>query len=80
LAAAPYQTEAEIAIADEATVALVLRKVDGSNQSGGLKQLNTKYKIYRQQQAAKAEKAEPYAAFLYRFTASMVRQVAGVAG
>ena len=77
---APYQTEAEIAIAAEKAVALVLRKVDSLNSSGALKELNTRYKIYRQQQIAKAEKAEPYASFLHRFTASMVREVAGVAG
>ena len=38
--------------------------------------LTFQYKLYRQQQIAKAEKATPYAKFLERFTASIVRDVA----
>jgi hypothetical protein len=47
-----------------------------SNQAGGLKQVNRQYKAYRQAQIAKAEKALPYAKFLERFTANIVRDVA----
>jgi hypothetical protein len=45
-------------------------------QNGGLKQVNAEYKRYRAQQIAKAEKATPYAKFLERFTASIVRDMA----
>jgi hypothetical protein len=46
------------------------------NQSGGLKQVNAEYRRYRMGQVAKCEKAIPYSAFLQRFTASLVRNVA----
>ena len=77
---AAYQTEAQLAVAAEAAVGEIVAKVEGMNQAGGLKEINTEYKIYRQRQIAKAEKAMPYAKFLERFTASIVRGVAAGLG
>jgi hypothetical protein len=54
----------------------IVAHVKATNQSGGLKQVNAQYKRYRQAQVAKAEKAVPYAKFLERFTATIVREVA----
>jgi hypothetical protein len=73
---APYETAAEIRAAAEIQVAEITARIKDSNQAGGLKQVNAQYKRYRQGQIAKAEKAVPYAKFLERFTASIVRQVA----
>jgi hypothetical protein len=69
---APFQTPAELR---EAAAEIVAR-VDAMRQAGGLKQVNAEYKRYRQAQAAKAERATPYAVFLQRFTATIVRDVA----
>jgi hypothetical protein len=73
---APYQTPAELQEAAEQAVAEVQARVDIGRQNGDLKQVNRQYKMYRQQQVAKAEKAIPYAKFLERFTASIVRDMA----
>lgn len=63
--------------ADKAeAVAEIVARVDAMRQAGGLKQVNAEYKRYRQAQAAKAERATPYAVFLQRFTATIVREVA----
>jgi hypothetical protein len=76
---ARYQTHDELRRAAEEVVAEVQARVDAGRQNGDLKRVNRQYKLYRQQQIAKAEKAMPYAKFLERFTASIVRDVA-VAG
>ena len=47
-----------------------------ARQAGGLKLINRQYKAYRMAQIAKAEKALPYAKFIERFTAGLVRDVA----
>jgi hypothetical protein len=73
---APYETETEIRAAAKLQVAEITARVKASNQSGGLKQINRQYKLYRQQQIAKAEKALPYSKFLERYTATIVRDVA----
>jgi hypothetical protein len=73
---APYHTLAELREAAEGAVAEIQARVDSMRQNGGLKQVNAEYKRYRAQQIAKAEKATPYAKFLERFTASIVRDMA----
>jgi hypothetical protein len=73
---APYHTLAELREAAETAVDEIQARVDSVRQNGGLKQVNAEYKRYRAQQIAKAEKAMPYAKFLERFTALIVRDVA----
>lgn len=73
---APFQTADELQAEAEQQVAEITARVKGMNQSGGLKQVNAQYKRYRQAQIAKAEKAVPYAKFIERFTATIVRDVA----
>jgi hypothetical protein len=73
---APHHTLAELRKAAEAAVAEITARVDAGRQNGDLKQVNRQYKIYRQQQIAKAEKAMPYAAHLAAFTRSLVEKVA----
>jgi hypothetical protein len=73
---APVHALGELRQAAEEAVAEVTARVDAGRQNGDLKQVNRQYKLYRQQQIAKAEKAMPYAKFLERFTASIVRDVA----
>lgn len=51
-------------------------KVEAMRQNGGMKQINRQYKVYRQGQVAKGEKAMPYGKFIERFTAGLVRDVA----
>ncbi|WP_426442028.1 hypothetical protein [Bradyrhizobium genosp. P] len=73
---APFNTAAEIRAAAAVEVEKVTARVEAMRQAGGLKQVNAEYKAYRQAQVAKAEKATPYAVFLARFTAGLVRDVA----
>jgi hypothetical protein len=80
---ARYQTLSDLQEAAQEAVAEVTARIDAGRQNGDLKQVNRQYKLYRQQQIAKAEKAMPYSKFLERFTASIVRDVAingGAAG
>jgi hypothetical protein len=72
-----YQSPAELAGPAEQAVDEVQARVAGMNQSGGLKQINRQYKAYRVAQIAKAERAMPYSKFIERFTATIVRDVAG---
>ena len=53
-----------------------LAKSRAMRQNGGMKQINRQYKVYRQGQVAKGEKAMPYGKFIERFTAGPVRDVA----
>ena len=75
---ARFQSPDDLRRAAESAVADIVAKVEGMNQAGGLKEINTKYKLYRQRQVAKAEKAMPYSAFIHRFTLKMVEQVAAM--
>jgi hypothetical protein len=73
---APYETESEIRAAAERQVDAIVERVRASNQSGGLKDINRRYKAYRQAQIARAEKALPYSKFIEPFVITMVRNVA----
>jgi hypothetical protein len=76
---APYETAAEIRAAAELEVDKIVAKVEATNASGGLRELNRSYKAYRQQQIAKAERAVPYSKFLEeRYTLGIIRSVASV--
>ena len=57
-------------------VAEAVAKIEAMRLNGDLKVLNTKYKIYRQTQMRRGEKAIPYSVFLERRAATIVRQVA----
>jgi hypothetical protein len=58
-------------------VTAIAARVWASNQSGGLKLWNMKYKLYRQGQAAKSEKAIPYQRFIEEaVTLPTVRNIA----
>ncbi len=69
---APWQTSEEITAGAEAAVDEIMAKVEASRVNGELRQVNAAYKIYRQRQSAKGEKAMPYAAHLATFTRSLV--------
>jgi hypothetical protein len=73
---APRYALAEFRKVAEAAVDEVTARVDAGRQNGDLKQVNRQYKIYRQQQIARAEKAIPYAKFIDRFTMSLLRGAA----
>lgn len=72
LLGAAWRSEAEMRAGASIVVAEIIAEVEASRQSGGLAQVNTAYKIYRQQQTAKGEKAVPYSAHLDAFTRSLV--------
>lgn len=69
---APWRTTEEVRVEASIAVAEIIASVEASRQSGGLAQVNASYKIYRQQQVAKGEKAMPYSAHLQAFTRSLV--------
>ena len=76
---APFQTEPELRADAEQEVDKILAKVEATNASGGLRELNRSYKAYRQRQIARAERAVPYSKFIEeRYTVSIVRSVASV--
>jgi hypothetical protein len=74
---APYETEREIRAAAERQVDEMTARVEASNQSGGLKHWNTRYRQYRLEQVSRAERAIPFSAFLEQFVITpTVRNVA----
>jgi hypothetical protein len=73
---ARWQTGAEVEALAANAVAEIIAKVEDMRTRGGLAQVNRSYKIYRQRQVAKGEKAVPYSAHLHCFTASLVRLAA----
>lgn len=69
---ASWRTEAEVMLDASYAVAEIITHVEDMRQSGGLAQVNAAYKVYRQAQVAKGEKAKPYSAHLGAFTMSLV--------
>jgi hypothetical protein len=69
---ARWRTAAELRTDASKAVEEIIMSVEASRQSGGLAKVNTSYKIYRQQQIAKGEKAIPYSAHLAAFTRSLI--------
>jgi hypothetical protein len=69
---ARWRSSAELQADASNAVAEIIEHVEHQRQIGGLCKVNASYKIYRQQQAAKGEKAMPYAAHLAAFTRSLV--------
>jgi hypothetical protein len=53
---APYDDAAELRKAAEIQVAAAQERVQCMNQAGGLREINTQYKAYRQAQIARAER------------------------
>jgi hypothetical protein len=64
-AGAPYQTPDELRKVAEEAVAELTARIDAGRQNGDLKQVNRQYKLYRQQEIAKAEKARGGAGFWF---------------
>jgi hypothetical protein len=67
-----WQTEAELRTVASNVVEEIIVSVEKSRRDGGLAQVNASYKIYRQRQVARGEKAVPYSAHLAAFTRSLV--------
>jgi hypothetical protein len=75
LAALPPDRGCDRAEAEQA-VAEAVAKVEALRLNGDLKQLNSRYKIYRQTQMERREPAIPYSVFLERRVVSILRQIA----
>jgi hypothetical protein len=76
---APFQTAAELRADAEKEVDKIVDRVQATNQAGGLRELNRSYKAYRQQQIARAERAQGYSKYLEEhYTIGIVRSVASV--
>jgi hypothetical protein len=73
---APHYALADLRKVAAAVVAEVVARVEAGRQNGDLKLVNRQYKIYRLAQVAKGERAIPYAKFMERWTAGLVRDVA----
>ncbi|CAN7377719.1 hypothetical protein LJR220_003363 [Bradyrhizobium sp. LjRoot220] len=56
----------------ERAVDLIVNQVEAQRKSGGLAQVNAEYKVYRQRQVERGQKAIPYSAHLHAFTTSLV--------
>jgi len=69
---AVWRTEHQLQREAEEAVEEVVARVEASRQNGGLADVNRSYKIYRQTQMRKGEKAVPYSAHLRAFTKSLV--------
>ena len=57
-------------------VARVEREIERMRRAGELKAVNTSYRQYRLTLAERGERALPYAAWMARFKASLVRDIA----
>jgi hypothetical protein len=77
---APIRTLTELRRAAELAVDEITARVMVANQEGELRQVNRRYKAYRQKQLAIGEKAVPYSAYLAAFTAGLVKQAAMTGG
>jgi hypothetical protein len=69
---ASWRTTTELEADASNAVAEIIECVEAMRQSGGLAQVNAQYKIYRQAQVAKGQKAIPYSEHLFAFTMSLV--------
>jgi hypothetical protein len=69
---ASWCTADEVRAQASIAVEKIITHVEHQRREGGLAQVNATYKIYRQQQIAKGEKAIPYSAHLAAFTRSLV--------
>jgi hypothetical protein len=79
LLGAPFRSTDDLFAIAMSAVDEILAHVETQRLNGGLAQVNAGYKIYRQQQTAKNEKAVPYSAHLHAFTRSIVTEAAKVA-
>jgi hypothetical protein len=69
---ASWRTIAEMKADALIAVEEIIEHVEHQRRIGGLAKVNASYKIYRQAQTAKGEKAVPYASHLGAFTMSLV--------
>lgn len=69
---ARFRTTMEIHIEASKVVAEIIEQVENRRQNGGLAKVNRDYKIYRQAQIARGQKAITYSDHLAAFTRSLV--------
>jgi hypothetical protein len=69
---ASWRTATEVRADASHAVAEIIVQVEQQRRAGGLAQVNAQYKIYRQGQVARGEKAAPYSVHLTAFTRSLV--------
>jgi hypothetical protein len=69
---ARFRTAAEILAEASNVVEEIIVQVENRRQNGDLARVNRDYKVYRQTQVARGEKAVSYSAFLASFTRSLV--------
>jgi hypothetical protein len=72
LLGATWRSDVEMRADASNAVAEIIATVEAQRRNGGLAQVNAAYKIYRQRQAARNEKALPYSMHLTAFTRSLV--------
>ncbi len=59
-----------------AVAARVSAEIEQMQRSGGLKSVNQSYRSYRMETSARGERVLPYAAWLDRYKAGLVREIA----
>ena len=69
---APFRTTAEVEVDASKAVAEIVEQVENRRQAGDLARVNRDYKIYRQAQIARGQKAVSYSTHLATFTRSLV--------
>jgi hypothetical protein len=69
---ASFRSANEVSRDAQNAVARITRDVEEARRKGELKQVNAEYKLYRQRQAQRGEKAIPYSAHLANFTRGLV--------
>ena len=69
-------TDAEIAAAAMTIAERVEREVAALQDAGGLKSVNAAYRAYRLETSARGEPVQPYRAWMDRYKADLVREIA----
>jgi hypothetical protein len=74
--AAAQASEAQLCSDALAVAARVSAEIEQMQRSGGLKSVNQSYRTYRLETSARGERVLPYAAWLDRYKAGLVREIA----
>ncbi len=74
--AAAQSSEAQLCSDALAVADRVTAEIDQMQRSGGLKSVNQSYRNYRLETSARGERVLPYAAWLDRYKARLVREIA----
>jgi hypothetical protein len=72
----PLYSDAHIAADAEGIIGRVEEEIENLKRAGELKSVNQSYRSYRLQASACGEKAAPYAVWLNRYKANLVRELA----